>query len=644
MIYKSCDCIAHGIYFGTNSIWHCGNLVGRGVDEEALITDFKGEKIDWASIIEKKRQLREQHKNGQYSEGCKNCPQLVEKDWDEEDYINESIIAHFTKCNSNCSYCFTSSNKQFFNSFQEYPIMPLLEDLKTSGYLRFDKKVIITGGEPTEARDFDKMIDFFEENNQQQYFIETSGIRYSKSIEKILEAGKANVSISIDSGCSDTYKEIKRVDEFKKVSENIKKYNEKTSDGSFFCVKYLIVPNLNDNMQEINRWFDNCKEIGLKNLEISMETGYMQKYPQKIPEIIPQMIKAIQERGTAEGINVRLSGSAYTLLNNIENGTFVTIAGNPVKREYFSCDDFLHTICFMPEGIRHCMYLSPDNAPPVIPIFKNSVINTDYIFEYKHEIEDLKMNGIIQDDCKTCFRACKKEHDNQDYISTVLISHRKDCNADCIFCYNKFDEKTPYMTGYKILPQLEKLKPYFKNGCEMHFGGGEPTMWEEFDDIIAFALKENFNKIHIATNGTGFSEKLAEALSLGKAQVAFTTDTANELVFKNLKHLDFKLVTNNIKKYLEYDTTKEHIENKYIIIPNINDNEEDIEEWVEYNKNLGIKRLAIDIEAIFFSQNRQNISPRFKRLVIFAEKLIIENGMECNLYSFAKQMRFDEKK
>ena len=158
MIYKSCDCIAHGIYFGTNSVWHCGNLVGRNCDSEAIITDFKGGKINWAEVIEKKRLIREQHKNGQVAECCQNCPQFVEKDWDDEDYINETIIAHFTKCNSNCSYCFTASNKKFFNSFKEYPIMPLLEDLKNSGYLRFDQKVIITGGEPTEARDFDKMI------------------------------------------------------------------------------------------------------------------------------------------------------------------------------------------------------------------------------------------------------------------------------------------------------------------------------------------------------------------------------------------------------------------------------------------------------------------------------------------------------
>ena len=115
-------------------------------------------------------------------------------------------------------------------------------------------------------------------------------------------------------------------------------------------------------------------------------------------------------------------------------------------------------------------------------------------------------------------------------------------------------------------------------------------------------------------------------------------------MFKNLKGIDFDFVTENIKKYLEYDLSKECIENKYIIIPNINDSEEAIKQWVEYNENLGIQKLAIDIEAIFFSENRDNISPRLKKLVSYAEELINSKGLKCNLYSFAQQMRFDDNK
>ncbi len=307
---------------------------------------------------------------------------------------------------------------------------------------------------------------------------------------------------------------------------------------------------------------------------------------------------------------------------------------------YKSCEDSLHTICFMPEGLRHCMYMIPENAPPVIPIFSNRPVNPEFVFDCKMEIEETRMDGYLQSDCENCFRACVRNFDNENYINKVLISHKTDCNAKCTFCYNNFASNTKH-SPYKILPQLEQFKPYFRD-CEMHFGGGEPTIWDEFDEIIDFAIKENFRKIFIATNGSVFSEKLAQAIKMGIAEPVFTTDTANAELFEQIKGLNFNEVTENIKKYLTYDEEKIAIRNKCLIIPNVNDSEDLIREWVDYNKQLGIKNLAIDIEAIFFNDNRGHIDEKYKNLVNFAENLIREKGFNCDLYSFASQMKYDE--
>lgn len=350
-----------------------------------------------------------------------------------------------------------------------------------------------------------------------------------------------------------------------------------------------------------------------------MESSFLQMFPKRIPDVIPKIIEYIQNRCRQLNINVQLYSNADQLVYNLKNGISQTIKENPIKREYLSCEDFLHTICFMPEGLRHCMYILPENAPPSIPVFPDRAINPEYVFECKHEIENQRMNGNIEKDCKNCFLACKKIHDNRDYISKVLISHKKECNAECVFCYNRFEEGISY-TPYPILPQLEAFKEYFKNGCEMHFGGGEPTIWEEFDDIIDFAIKEDFTKIFIASNGSKFSQKLAEAMKLGKVQLVITTDTANAMVYKNMKGISFEQVTENLKKYLQYDITGTSIQNKYIIIPNMNDNEKSIKEWIDFNYEFGVKNLAIDIEAIFFARNRNNISQRLKNLVKYAQK------------------------
>ncbi len=643
MRYKSCEYIKHGIYFSTDSLWHCSHLVGRGFDNEKILDNYHGKKIDWQKIIEIKNAKREAHKRGEFSPCCQNCVHCRENDWDEEKYINQIFISHWTKCNSNCSYCSSSKDKKFYNSFKEYQLLPILEDMKKENLLKFDGTVWITGGEVTELKEFDKIINFFFKNNQNNFFIQSSGIKYSKSIENILASGKGNVNISPDSGDRNTYKKIKRVDEFNHVIENLKKYNEKTDTNSILSSKYIIIPEVNDNIKDVDLWFQTCLDAKLKYVAIDMESSFLQMYPKRIPEVIPKLIQYVKNRCEDENITLQIFSNADQLLYNLEHGISATIKENPVKREYLSCEEFLHTICFMPEGLRHCMYIIPDNAPPVIPIFADRAVNPEYVLECKHEIEQQRMDGNIQKDCKNCFRASKQIHNNQDYISKVLISHKKDCNAECVFCYNKFDEGVSY-TPYPILPQLEKFKPYFKNGCEMHFGGGEPTIWDEFEDIVDFAIKEDFSGIFIASNGSKFSQKLADAIKLGRVQLVITTDTADERTFKNLKGLDFNTVTENLKKYLEYDATGSSIQNKYIILPNINDNEDSIKNWVEFNEEIGVKNLAIDIEAVFFSRNRENISKRLKNLVKYAENLIISKGLKCILYNFASQMKHDETK
>lgn len=643
MRYKSCEYVEHGLHFSTDSIWHCSHLVGRGFDNEKILSDYHGESIDWEKIKEAKRKKREAHKRGEFSPCCANCVHCREDEWDENEYINQIFISHWTKCNSKCTYCYTAKDKKRFNSFKEYQLLPILEDMKNAGYLKFNGTAWITGGEVTELKEFDKIIDFFVKNEENHYFLQSSGIKYSKSIEKILASGKGEINISIDSGDKNTYKKIKQVNEYRHVYDNIKKYNEKAAEGSMVCSKYVIIPNVNDNFEDVDLWLKACFDAKLKHLAIDMESSYLQMFPKRIPEVIPKLIEHVKEKCNEAEIELQLYSNADQLIYNLNNGLSATISENTVKREYLSCEEFLHTICFMPEGLRHCMYILPENAPPVIPIFSDRAVNPEYVLECKHEIENQRMEGIMQNDCKNCFRACKKVHDNRDYISKVLISHKQECNAECVFCYNRFDEGVTY-SPYQIMPQLEAFKPYFKNGCEMHFGGGEPTIWEEFEDIVDFAIKEDFSGIFIASNGTKFSQKLADAMKLGKVQLVITTDTANPITFKNLKGIDFDIVTENLKKYLEYDITGTSIQNKYIILPNMNDNEDSIKQWVEFNEQIGVKNLAIDIEAVFFSRNRDKISSRLKNLVKYAEELITSKGLKCILYNFASQMRYDEKR
>ena len=83
--------------------------------------------------------------------------------WDEENYINHFTLNHWTKCNCNCTYCYTKDNKKAFNAYKEYPLYPIIKDMFKKGVIKKAEEscIIFGGGEPTILKDFDKLINLF---------------------------------------------------------------------------------------------------------------------------------------------------------------------------------------------------------------------------------------------------------------------------------------------------------------------------------------------------------------------------------------------------------------------------------------------------------------------------------------------------
>ncbi|MBQ2644205.1 hypothetical protein IJG14_01360, partial [bacterium] len=148
-------------------------------------------------------------------------------------------------------------------------------------------------------------------------------IKYVPIIDTLLKEGKAHVIISIDSGCEETYKKIKQVNSFKNVLDNMKKYSDAAKEGNcLFESKYIIIPEINNNKEEILKWFDICTDIGVKTIAIDFETNFLKDKPNQIPANINELLNLIQKTANDRNIQVSYWNYLEQLLFGLEKGIY----------------------------------------------------------------------------------------------------------------------------------------------------------------------------------------------------------------------------------------------------------------------------------------------------------------------------------
>ena len=83
--------------------------------------------------------------------------------------------------------------------------------------------------------------------------------------------------LSLDSGCMETYKKIKQVDKFDKIIKNLQQYIKKSPSAvNQIRMKYIFLEGINDNKEEIEKFLNLVRNLGIRNVEISI--NYQKKY------------------------------------------------------------------------------------------------------------------------------------------------------------------------------------------------------------------------------------------------------------------------------------------------------------------------------------------------------------------------------
>ncbi len=286
MKFKCCENLMHHLVFAQSDVMAC--CCAKNHD---FIKFYKQE--DNAIFnIEEYKNIRNfyisQFKNNIIPKGCQNCPFIIEKEWDENVKYNNIIIANRTKCSCNCIYCsllegdLSGKKKKELNERKSYDIKPILKVLDENRYIEKNCNFQIAGGEPTEYpnKEFEWLLNFAVSNNCKIEVL-SSGINYSKPLGKILKNYSNNIKILIspDAGTKELYKKIKQINAFDKVWRNIEKYikDSKNNPNASINIKYIIIPQINDTIDNINYFIKKCENINCKNIVFSIDFNWLEK-------------------------------------------------------------------------------------------------------------------------------------------------------------------------------------------------------------------------------------------------------------------------------------------------------------------------------------------------------------------------------
>ena len=123
---------------------------------------------------------------------------------------------------------------------------------------------------------------------------------------------------------------------------------------------------------------------------------------------------------------------------------------------------------------------------------------------------------------------------------------------------------------------------------------------------------------------------IEKGIKTGQLSVVVSIDSSSRETYKQIKQVDaFKIVCKNLQKYAKAQKYSYNVISKYIIIPGQNDNHNEIDNWLKFNKENNIGIVVIDIENSWLTKYR-NEKPDER--IVDLIKYVQQKTREMNFY------------
>lgn len=301
--------------------------------------------------------------------------------------------------------------------------------------------------------------------------------------------------------------------------------------------------------------------------------------------------------------------------------------------------------------IRVCNNFNPryGGRPVIYENYKGEKINWSEFFAFKRQLRNQFRQNSCPLICTNCVNTSQKEWDDEDYIDYLLLTPWIKCNSKCVYCQAPRDKYVIENTKeYKVFPVIKDMikNNILKKDGTIDFAGGEPTIYCEFEKMLNEFIKNDFKNIIVHTNAIKKSGAVLKGIKKGVVNVLVSIDAGSREIHERVKQVkSYDIVWKNLKEYAKNQPdNKSCVRTKYIIIPNLNDKESEIDLWLQKSKEIGINNVVLNLDFNWIMENVDNDLTKVYQLMNYTLDKSKELGLECNLYGQIYQVKYEVEK
>jgi glycosyltransferase involved in cell wall biosynthesis/organic radical activating enzyme len=381
-------------------------------------------------------------------------------------------------------------------------------------------------------------------------------------------------SCNIDLGTKQEYKEYYHYGSVGTIATRVREVTRHCSDlktmSNLFSLIYQYVDHLFDKNIDIEKYLDNYKTVYFL-----------------ITQIFLQTMKSSE-------------------LNEIEKATLIVDGVKEKSGKSWSCVDLHHSLFLRPDQVRTCckrFFVDGEMRGDVV-LFDvqgeaNHPIATRSILSAKRDLYQ-KINSGESTPCDSCpfleFREWPPLNELE--IKYLSLEHHSVCNLHCTYCSE--DYYGGRIVSYDLKETLNMLlKGGYMNNCNLVvWGGGEPTLGNDFDNLLKKISDEiPHAQQRILTNSVKSSQMINDLLRQNKAQIVTSIDAGTEETFKQVRgRAKLSQVCNNLVGYSQ--TNNHRVTIKYIFTEG-NESLDEVIKFIELIKQFSLTKCNFQISGDF---------------------------------------------